>query len=83
MKFKNTRSIKIAIFFLRIYDYIQLKLKGEKILQQDYGINGVIGNGKYYTILALIVNQSMIDDLNRHFSESIQEKIDLKINDKP
>jgi len=74
-KFKTVAGIRFAIFLKRPYDWVRLKLKGEKILSHKYHIynyssivpitnmNGDVINSPGYTIWNMIWTQSMVDDL--------------------
>ena len=82
-RFKTLTGVKIAIFLKRPYDFIRLKLRGEKILSQSY----TLLNLKGYTITNLIVTQAMIDDVTKSygmdFNAELEEalKLELKTND--
>lgn len=76
-RFKTLKGIKLAISIKRPYDWVRLKLRGEKILSQRYCIfnhsmvakiedgRGNILNPDGYTIMNIIWTQSLIDDIKK------------------
>ncbi|HSG31094.1 MAG TPA: hypothetical protein VLB82_06055 [Thermodesulfobacteriota bacterium] len=77
-KFKTLRGVKFAMFLKRPYDWIKLKLRGEKIIQQNYAIDGTsINFGKsYYRIMNLILTESMKTDFAKEFKRDITAEIE-------
>lgn len=60
--------LKFCLLFVRVYDYLRLRLKGEIILSQQYMICSDFlrecnGLSPRYLIGKLIWTQSMIDDI--------------------
>ena len=67
-KYRSIRMLNFCLFFVRIYDFLRLRLRGETILSQQYMIcidqmrswNNL--SPRWY-IFKMIYTQSMIDDL--------------------
>jgi hypothetical protein len=90
-RFKTSSGVKLAIAIKRPYDWIRLKLRGEKILSQRYTFlnhgsivkikdsNGNILNPDGYTITNIIWTQSMIDDINEMQSLDAVAKIESEL----
>ena len=82
-KYKTLAGVKFGIFLKRIYDYIELKLNGERILQQDYGINITLNfwpHVKRYEIINLVLTQSMIDNMSDLMKQDINAEIEKELN---
>lgn len=67
-KYSSLRILRLHLFFIKMYDFLRLKMAGETILSQQYMVcsdqmrlwNNL--SPRYY-IGKLIYTQSMIDDI--------------------
>ena len=53
-RFKTRRGVVVAIFIKRIYDWLAIHARGDRIITSVYGVQYCCGyNGSYYRIMNL------------------------------
>ncbi len=81
--YKSIKLLKLHLFFIRINDYIRLKINGEIIVSQNYTIMSSINsiNNDKFFICKLIYTKSMIDDIKNYYSRDFTAELEQKLVD--